>query len=78
MLGEHAKRDVRIVARPTADRRAWLEMARENALQALKARLTEQTTQGSRLAALREALRCPTPCSASSVSTSATPWARRR
>jgi len=58
-LGGHAKREVRILARPTGDRRAWLEMARENALQALKARLTEQTTQESRLAALREALSLP-------------------
>jgi len=58
-LTEHAKRAVRIVTRPTADRRAWLEMARENALQALKARLTEQTTQGARLDALREALGLP-------------------
>jgi len=55
-LSEHAKRAVRIIARPTAERRAWLEMARENALQALKARLTEQSTQGARLTALREAL----------------------
>jgi excinuclease ABC subunit C len=59
ILGDHAKCNVRILARPTADRRAWLEMARENALQALKARLTEQTTQESRLAALREALSLP-------------------
>jgi len=58
-LGGHARREVRILARPTGDRRAWLEMARENALQALKARLTEQTTQESRLAALREALSLP-------------------
>jgi len=58
-LSEHARKPVRVVTRPTGDRRAWLEMARENALQALKARLTEQTTQGSRLAALREALGLP-------------------
>ncbi|HET7765290.1 MAG TPA: excinuclease ABC subunit UvrC [Burkholderiales bacterium] len=58
-LTEHAKRGVRIVTRPTAERRAWLEMARENALQALKARLAERSTQGSRLAALREALGLP-------------------
>src|SRR5262249_10574168 len=60
-LGEHAKKTVRIVTRPTGDRRAWLEMARENASQALKARLTEQSTQGARLAALREALSLPDP-----------------
>ena len=58
-LTEHAKRTVRIVTRPTADRRAWLDMARENALQALKARLAEQSTQGKRLTALREALGLP-------------------
>jgi excinuclease ABC subunit C len=58
-LAEHSKHAVRIVTRPTADRRAWLEMARENALQALKARLAEQSTQGTRLTALREALGLP-------------------
>ncbi|HVQ61775.1 MAG TPA: excinuclease ABC subunit UvrC [Burkholderiales bacterium] len=58
-LAEHSKHAVRIVTRPTADRRAWLEMARENALQALKARLAEQSTQGARLTALREALGLP-------------------
>jgi excinuclease ABC subunit C len=58
-LTEHARRAVRVLTRPTAERRAWLEMARENALQALKARLTEQNTQGTRLAALREALGLP-------------------
>jgi excinuclease ABC subunit C len=58
-LTEHAKKGVRILTRPTGDRRAWLEMARENALQALKSRLTEHTTQGARLAALRDALGLP-------------------
>jgi excinuclease ABC subunit C len=58
-LSEHAKKTVRVVTRPAGDRRAWLEMARENALQALKARLAEQSTQGTRLAALREALGLP-------------------
>jgi excinuclease ABC subunit C len=58
-LSEHAKREVRIVTRPTATRRAWLDMARQNALQALKSRLTEQSTQEARLAALREALGMP-------------------
>ena len=55
-LTELARRAVRVVTRPTAERRAWLEMARENAHQALKARLAEHSTQGVRLAALREAL----------------------
>ena len=58
-LSDHAKKPVRVVTRPTGDRRAWLEMARENARQALKARLAEQSTQGTRLAALREALGLP-------------------
>jgi len=58
-LGDHAKKPVRIVTRPTGDRRARLEMARENARQALKGRLAEQSTQGTRLAALREALSLP-------------------
>ena len=58
-LTEHAKRSVRILTRPTAERRAWLEMALQNALHALKARLSEQGTQGMRLAALREGLGLP-------------------
>lgn len=59
MLSEHAKRSVRIVTRSTAERRAWLEVAQMNARQALKSRLSEQSTQGARLAALREALGVP-------------------
>ncbi|HEY6239787.1 MAG TPA: excinuclease ABC subunit UvrC [Burkholderiales bacterium] len=59
ILTELAKRSVRIVTRPTADRRAWLEMAEQNALQALKAKLTEHSTQGTRLGALREGLGLP-------------------
>jgi excinuclease ABC subunit C len=51
-----AKRRVHLVTRPSTGRRAWLEMAVENARQALKARLSEQSTQETRLAALREAL----------------------
>jgi len=58
-LTAHAKRSVRILTRPTAERRAWLEMAQQNALHALKARLSEQGTQGMRLAALREGLGLP-------------------
>jgi excinuclease ABC subunit C len=55
-LGAHAQRAVRIVTRPIGDRRAWLEMAQQNALQAARAKLAEHSTQGTRLAALREAL----------------------
>jgi excinuclease ABC subunit C len=58
-LTEHAKRSVRILTRPGAERRAWLEMALQNARQALKAKLTEQSTQEVRLAALREGLGLP-------------------
>jgi excinuclease ABC subunit C len=58
-LTQHAKRSVRIHTRPTAERRAWLEMAGQNALQALKSKLTEHDTQGTRLAAMREALGLP-------------------
>jgi excinuclease ABC subunit C len=58
-LTAHAKRGVRLLTRPTAERRAWLEMARENALQALKARLSEQGAQEMQLAALREGLGLP-------------------
>jgi len=58
-LGAHAQHGVRIVTRPIGDRRAWLEMAQENALQAARAKLAEHSTQGTRLAALREALGVP-------------------
>jgi len=59
LLTEHAKRRVHVVARPIGDRRAWLEMARQNALQAIKTRLSDQSTQEARLVALREALNLP-------------------
>jgi excinuclease ABC subunit C len=59
MLAEHAKRRVHLVTRPIGDRRAWLEMAEQNAQQALKQRLSEQSTQEVRLSALREALNLP-------------------
>lgn len=59
LLSEHAKRRVHVVTRPAGERRAWLEMANENARQALKARLSQQSTQEARLVALREALGLP-------------------
>jgi excinuclease ABC subunit C len=59
ILAEHAKRNVRVVTRPTAERRVWLEMALQNAQQALKAKLAERSTQGARLAALRDGLGVP-------------------
>jgi excinuclease ABC subunit C len=55
-IAEHAGRPVQIVSRPHAERRAWLEMAERNALQALAQRAREQGTQETRLAAMREAL----------------------
>jgi excinuclease ABC subunit C len=58
-LAEHAMRNVRVVTRPTAERRVWLEMALQNAQQALKAKLAERSTQGARLAALRDGLGVP-------------------
>jgi excinuclease ABC subunit C len=58
-LTEHAGRQVQIVTRPHAERRAWLEMAERNAAQALAQRAREQGTQETRLAAMREALGLP-------------------
>jgi excinuclease ABC subunit C len=58
-LSELAKGSVRVVTRPTPERRAWLETALQNARQALKARVAEQSVQGEQLAALREALGLP-------------------
>jgi len=55
----HAGRRIHMVTRPTGERRAWLEMAQKNAAQALKQRLSEQSTQEARLLALREGLCLP-------------------
>ncbi len=55
-IAEHAGRPVQLVSRPQAERRAWLEMAERNALQALAQRAREQGTQEARLGAMREAL----------------------
>ena len=59
MLSEQAKHRVRIVTRALGERRAWLDLAEQNARHALKSRLSEQSAQGARLAALREALGVP-------------------
>ncbi len=59
LLSEHAQRRVRVVTRPIGERRAWLDAAAQNALQALTQRLSEQATQESRLVAMREALGLP-------------------
>ncbi|MBI4292754.1 MAG: excinuclease ABC subunit UvrC [Betaproteobacteria bacterium] len=58
-LGEYAGHRIHVVVRPTGDRRAWFEMAEKNARQALKQRLSEQSTQEVRLGALRESLGLP-------------------
>ena len=58
-LSGHARRRIRVATRPVGDRRAWLEMAQKNAAQALKQRLSEQSTQEARLVALREGLGLP-------------------
>ncbi len=57
LLCEHSGHPVRVLTRPpSGERRAWLEMAEQNARHALKARLAESSTQQARLAGLREAL----------------------
>ncbi|MBI2960477.1 MAG: excinuclease ABC subunit UvrC [Betaproteobacteria bacterium] len=58
-LGAYAGHRIHAVVRPTGERRAWFEMAEKNARQALRQRLSEQSTQEARLAALREALALP-------------------
>jgi excinuclease ABC subunit C len=55
-IAEHAGRPVQLVSRPHAERRAWLEMAERNALQALGQRAREQGTQEVRRTAMLEAL----------------------
>ena len=58
-LGARARRKVHLVLRASGDRRAWLERAEKNARLALNQRLSEQSTQETRLASLREALGLP-------------------
>jgi len=45
-----------LVGRPVGERRAWLEMAEENARQAIRGRLAEQSTNEARLLSLRASL----------------------
>jgi excinuclease ABC subunit C len=58
-LSERAGRPVRIVVRATGARRAWLEMARENARIGAEQALGARTTQEKRLVALQQALGLP-------------------
>ncbi len=55
-LSAHCGSPIVLVPHPVGERRAWLEMARENARYALRARIAESSNQGARLTALREAL----------------------
>jgi excinuclease ABC subunit C len=59
LLSDKAGHAVHVVARPIGERRAWLDMAEENARQAIKGRLAEQATNEARLASFREALGLP-------------------
>jgi excinuclease ABC subunit C len=58
-LSERAGHRVQVKWRVRAERARWLEMARGNAVLALKARLGSQAGYGLRLEALREALDLP-------------------
>ncbi len=55
-LSAEAGRKVQVVARPIAERRAWLRLAEENARQALVAREGQRASQEARLEALNEVL----------------------
>ena len=59
LLSERAGRKVRISARPTGARRAWLEMAERNAQLGAEQALGLQATQEARLTALHQALELP-------------------
>lgn len=59
VLSEHSGHRVHVVTRPLGERRAWMDMAVENARQALRQRLSEQSTQETRLIALRDGLGLP-------------------
>ena len=59
LLSARSGHAVHVVGRPSGERRVWLEMAEENARQAIRGRLTEQTTNEARLLALRESLGLP-------------------
>jgi excinuclease ABC subunit C len=59
LLSAKGGHPVHVVARPVGERRAWLEMAEENARQAIRGRLAEQSTNEARLLSLRESLGLP-------------------
>jgi excinuclease ABC subunit C len=59
LLSEHASHPVQVNARPTGQRRTWLDMALENAQHALRQRRAQQAAQGVRLDELQKALKLP-------------------
>ena len=59
LLSAKGGHPVHVVVRPVGERRAWLEMAEENARQAIRGRLAEQSTNEARLLSLRESLGLP-------------------
>jgi excinuclease ABC subunit C len=61
VLGERAGAPVRILDRVAGERRAWLEMAEQNASLALRQRLTQHTAHEARVQALQQALELPAP-----------------
>ena len=56
ILSAHCGHPIRLLAHTAGERRAWLDMARENARHALNARASETSNQEARLVALRESL----------------------
>jgi len=56
ILSTHCGHPIRLLAHAAGERRAWLDMARENARHALIAREAQASNQEGRLAALRESL----------------------
>ena len=59
LLTERAGHRTQIVSHPTGARRAWLEMARQNAQLGAEQKLGLQATQEARLTALQQALELP-------------------
>lgn len=59
LLSERAGRKIHVHARPTGERKAWLEMAGHNAQLGAEQALSLRTTQEGRLAALVQALELP-------------------
>jgi excinuclease ABC subunit C len=56
ILSAHCGHAIRLLSYKSGERRAWLDMARENARRALSVRESESSNQEARLVALRDAL----------------------